>query len=149
MTPRLLNIHQRRRLARFSPPILTTIMPGVAHYDHYVGVCRERVDERRELRIANVHALELGLRLATAELELLHDVGYLLEPVGVELRRRGWRRRAVIIGRPGGGRLVIVVHDVRRIGRYGRIPPGTRGRRHPIVEVRIIDRGGGHAVGGG
>ena len=151
MTPRLLDIHQRYRLARFTAPILTAVvLSGVAHDHHNVCVRGKRVDEGRELRIANVHALELGLCLAAAELELLHDIGYFLESMGIKLRGRGLSRVVVTSRRcPDRDRSVIV--RVGRVGRYGSIPPGTRGQRRSviIIEIRIIDRGGGHAVGGG
>ena len=57
----------------------------VADDDHDVRVRCESVDERAELAVLHLHALELGLRLAAAQLELLDDVADLFEPVSVEL----------------------------------------------------------------
>ena len=56
---------------------------GIRHDDHDVGVAREHVDERGKVGRADLHRLELRLRLAAAELELFYDVGDLLEPVHV------------------------------------------------------------------
>ncbi len=41
---------------------------------HHVRVTRELIDESSELRVAHLHALELGLCLGATQLELLDDV---------------------------------------------------------------------------
>ena len=56
---------------------------GVGHHDHRVRVGRERVDERRESVIANLHTAELRVKFRTGEFELFDDVGDLLEAVDV------------------------------------------------------------------
>lgn len=65
-------------------PALTDIW--VRHNDHYVGVGGEDINERSKARIPDFHALELCLQLATAQLELLHDVADLFKPVDVRVR---------------------------------------------------------------
>ena len=65
-------------------PALTDIWVG--HNDHYVGVGGEDVNERCKARIPDFHTLELSLQLATAQLELFHNVADLLEPVDVRVR---------------------------------------------------------------
>ncbi|CAM9184578.1 unnamed protein product, partial [Heterosigma akashiwo] len=55
----------------------------VALHHHHVRVLRQRVHVGREPRVAHLHAPEAGVRLAAAELELLDDVGDLLEAVRV------------------------------------------------------------------
>ena len=63
---------------------------GAADDDHDVRVGREDIDEGREARVPDLHALKLRLGLPAAQLELLDDVADLLEPVRVEpVRIRG------------------------------------------------------------
>lgn len=47
---------------------------GIGDDDHYVGVGRELIDVGRKCAVLDLHSLELCLRLAAAELELLDDV---------------------------------------------------------------------------
>eukprot|EP00588_Corethron_pennatum_P011397 CAMPEP_0194269030 /NCGR_PEP_ID=MMETSP0169-20130528/3263_1 /TAXON_ID=218684 /ORGANISM="Corethron pennatum, Strain L29A3" /LENGTH=301 /DNA_ID=CAMNT_0039010521 /DNA_START=125 /DNA_END=1026 /DNA_ORIENTATION=+ len=69
--------------------------PGIADH-HDVGVGREGIDVGRKHRVPHLHAPELRLRLAAAELELFDNIGDFLEPVRVEGPRPAR-------GRAGGG----------------------------------------------
>jgi hypothetical protein len=51
--------------------------------DHDVGVAGEGVHEGREVRVPDLHALELRLRLRAAQLKLLYYVRDTLEAVAV------------------------------------------------------------------
>jgi len=54
---------------------------GITHDDHDVCVAREHVNERRKLGIPHLHALELCLRFAARQFELLDDVADFFKPV--------------------------------------------------------------------
>lgn len=60
---------------------------GTGHDYHDVRVPREHVDVGGELRVAHLHAAELGLRLRAADLELLDDVRDALEAMAVIVLR--------------------------------------------------------------
>ncbi len=62
---------------------------GVGQDDHDVGVGGEGVHERSEGGVAHHHALELGLHLAAAQLELLDDVADLLKAMDIAVRLPG------------------------------------------------------------
>ncbi len=48
---------------------------GIAsHHQHHVGVAREQVNQRAELRVTYFHRLKLTLSLGTTQFELLDDV---------------------------------------------------------------------------
>ena len=70
-----LDIHQRRR----------RLDAWVGHDNHDKSVRGELVDECRKVGVANLHALQLRLRLDAAQLELLDDVGDFFEAVNVVL----------------------------------------------------------------
>ena len=46
----------------------------IGHNHHNVGVLRKGINKGGKSRVAHFHALELGLGLATGELELLDNV---------------------------------------------------------------------------
>ena len=60
---------------------------GAGHDHHDVRVTREHVNVGGELRVAHLHAAELGLRLRAADLELLDDVRDALEAMTVIVLR--------------------------------------------------------------
>lgn len=62
---------------------------GVGQDDHDVGVGGEGVHKGGEGGVANHHALELGLHLAAAQLELLDDVADLFKSVDVAVWLHG------------------------------------------------------------
>lgn len=64
----------------------------VRRYDHDIGIWSEHIDERGKVRVSHLHSLKVSCQFGAAELELLDDVGDLLEavhvPVLVPLRVR-------------------------------------------------------------
>jgi hypothetical protein len=61
----------------------------VASYNHSVRVGRKCIDKHRETGIPGAHPLELRLGLRAAQLELLHNVGNLFEPMHICKRLSG------------------------------------------------------------
>lgn len=61
--------------------------PWVTHNHHYVTVGCECVNEGTELPVPYFHPLKEGLCFTTRKLKLLHNIWYLLEPVGIKKAR--------------------------------------------------------------